>query len=143
VSACRGVGIHFDLQFDLTSVKLEIPIPKLTTLRNIVPLMWALVLAQPVGVARPCNLGFDLYGLDEGLSHTTVLTIVQDPYGFMWFGTKDGLNRFDGLKMKSFTSLADDSTTLLTMCWLMGKTGFGWPPKTEVLTVLRRANRDL
>ncbi|MBX2878008.1 MAG: hypothetical protein KTR30_38170, partial [Saprospiraceae bacterium] len=39
-------------------------------------------------------------GGDNGLSQATVRAILQDTMGFMWFGTADGLNRFDG---KSFT----------------------------------------
>lgn len=33
---------------------------------------------------------------DNGLSSSNVKAIIQDSYGFMWFGTKNGLNRFDG-----------------------------------------------
>ncbi|MBN8865326.1 MAG: hypothetical protein J0H92_18270, partial [Sphingobacteriales bacterium] len=33
---------------------------------------------------------------NEGLSSTYVRKIVQDPYGFIWAGTQDGLNRYDG-----------------------------------------------
>ena len=33
---------------------------------------------------------------DHGLSDSTVLAIAEDPRGFMWFGTEDGLNRYDG-----------------------------------------------
>jgi signal transduction histidine kinase/CheY-like chemotaxis protein/ligand-binding sensor domain-containing protein len=36
---------------------------------------------------------------DQGLSNTTVNCIFQDSRGFMWFGTRDGLNRYDGIKM--------------------------------------------
>ncbi len=34
--------------------------------------------------------------LEEGLSQSSVYAILQDSYGFMWFGTAEGLNRYDG-----------------------------------------------
>ena len=36
------------------------------------------------------------YSVNDGLSQNTVMAIIQDRQGFMWFGTWDGLNRFDG-----------------------------------------------
>ena len=38
----------------------------------------------------------------NGLSHNTIYQILQDKTGFMWFGTKDGLNRYDGLSCKVY-----------------------------------------
>lgn len=38
----------------------------------------------------------------DGLSQSTVQTIVKDKYGFMWFGTRDGLNRYDGYSFKIY-----------------------------------------
>ncbi|HZH97126.1 MAG TPA: two-component regulator propeller domain-containing protein [Flavisolibacter sp.] len=40
--------------------------------------------------------------LDKGLSDARVTDIVQDKYGFMWFGTPNGLNRYDGYSIKTF-----------------------------------------
>lgn len=42
------------------------------------------------------------YNINNGLSQNTVYAIFQDNQGFMWFGTKDGLNRFDGTSFKIF-----------------------------------------
>lgn len=40
--------------------------------------------------------------VQNGLSQNTVNAILQDKQGFMWFGTKDGLNRYDGLSFRQF-----------------------------------------
>ena len=39
---------------------------------------------------------------DEGLSSTNVYAITQDEQGFMWFGTENGLNRYDGYALLHF-----------------------------------------
>lgn len=45
---------------------------------------------------------FRHYQVEDGLSHNTILSSLQDEKGFLWFGTKDGLNRFDGYTFKVF-----------------------------------------
>lgn len=44
------------------------------------------------------------YDVRSGLSENSVRSIVQDSTGYMWFATKDGLNRFDGTKMTIYGS---------------------------------------
>lgn len=44
----------------------------------------------------------DLAGLNSQLSNNAILCIHQDSYGFMWFGTYDGLNLYDGKKVTTF-----------------------------------------
>lgn len=50
--------------------------------------------AVPADTEQP--LSFERVSLDEGLSQVTVNTILQDSQGFLWIGTDDGLNRYDG-----------------------------------------------
>lgn len=46
-------------------------------------------------------------GIEQGLSHRDVQCIHQDSQGFIWIGTLNGLNRFDGYQFKVFTKEAD------------------------------------
>ncbi|MGN8057726.1 hybrid sensor histidine kinase/response regulator transcription factor [Pedobacter sp. 22163] len=45
---------------------------------------------------------FRHYQVESGLSYNSVICSLQDMNGFMWFGTKNGLNRFDGYRFKIF-----------------------------------------
>ncbi|UAY54900.1 ligand-binding sensor domain-containing protein [Arachidicoccus terrestris] len=47
-------------------------------------------------------LNFRHYEAEDGLSNNTVICSLQDRLGFMWFGTSDALNRFDGTNFKVF-----------------------------------------
>ena len=51
-------------------------------------------------------------GIEQGLSNNTVTSIYQDKYGFMWFGTFDGLNRYDGYDFTKFRNHVGDATSL-------------------------------
>jgi len=55
---------------------------------------------------------FNHYQINEGLSNNAVICSMQDSYGFLWFGTKDGLNRFDGNSFKHFDASASDKNSL-------------------------------
>ena len=49
-----------------------------------------------------CVLRFDHLNIEQGLSQSSILAIFQDSRGFMWFGTQDGLNRFDGYTIEVY-----------------------------------------
>ncbi len=51
-------------------------------------------------------------GIEQGLSNNYVTDIYQDRMGFMWFGTFDGLNRYDGYQFKVYKNLPGQETSL-------------------------------
>ncbi|MGX4640133.1 sensor histidine kinase [Massilia sp. SYSU DXS3249] len=62
----------------------------------------ALFLAPQAGAAGPSNLRFEHVSIGQGLSQESVLNILQDRQGFMWFGTQSGLNRYDGYRITTY-----------------------------------------
>ncbi len=64
----------------------------------------------PGGQAQP--LTFDHITIKDGLSNNTIYAITQDQDGIMWFGSRDGLNRYDGYEFKVYKSDPADSTTI-------------------------------
>ena len=86
---------------------------------------------------------FDQYTIRDGLSHNTVNCIIQDSLSYMWFGTMDGLNRFDGYNFKTFKSLPDDTNSLChnlvkTIC--LDKEGDLWIGTARGLSLLNIEN---
>jgi ligand-binding sensor domain-containing protein/signal transduction histidine kinase len=73
-------------------------------------LSWCMLLLHPAN-AQPA-LRFKRIGVEDGLAHNTVLTILQDRKGFMWFGTQDGLCRYDGYEFTVFRHQDADPTSL-------------------------------
>ncbi len=62
--------------------------------------------------AQSRNIRFDRIPIEHGLSQGTVNCILQDRSGFMWFGTQDGLDRYDGLRFEALAHDPDDPVTL-------------------------------
>lgn len=75
----------------------------------------ALLLQTPSMLAQTFdvrNLAFDHITTNDGLSQNYVECILQDSKGFLWFGTRDGLNRYDGYDFKVFSYNAADTTSI-------------------------------
>jgi ligand-binding sensor domain-containing protein/signal transduction histidine kinase len=66
--------------------------------------------AQPAADGEP--LRFARFTSREGLSHNTVLSVLQDSRGFLWIGTADGLNRYDGYTFTVFRHDPADAASL-------------------------------
>ncbi|WP_345243101.1 two-component regulator propeller domain-containing protein [Nibrella saemangeumensis] len=75
------------------------------------PLFSILLAFYSVGaLAQFDDLAFEHYTTDQGLSHDWVNCILKDRQGFLWFGTENGLNRFDGLRFRPFQTGKVDGT---------------------------------
>ncbi|MBV9988886.1 MAG: response regulator [Chitinophagaceae bacterium] len=62
--------------------------------------------------AQPRQLKFLHLDRDAGLSQSNVTCILQDSRGFMWFGTRDGLNKYDGYQFTVYKNNLDDPATI-------------------------------
>lgn len=58
------------------------------------------------------NIEFDHYTTNDGLSDGYINAFLRDSKGFMWIGTANGLNRFDGISFKSYYFDSNDSTSI-------------------------------
>jgi len=102
------------------------------------------------------SLRFNPISVGDGLSHSTVYSMWQDQQGFMWIGTQDGLNKYDGYGFTIYrydpldsTSLASSNISSLTqttdgMIWI-GSWGAGlveFDPYREVSRAYRHDPND-
>jgi signal transduction histidine kinase/ligand-binding sensor domain-containing protein len=60
----------------------------------------------------PSRIKFNHLSVESGLSQNSVYVVYQDREGFMWFGTADGLNRYDGYSFTVFKHHQSDTTSL-------------------------------
>ena len=87
--------------------------------QKIFRVLMALILAAGVlgGVVQPAraqtgSVRFETLSVEHGLSQSTVRTILQDTLGFMWFGTEDGLNKYDGYTFTLYKHDPENPATL-------------------------------
>lgn len=62
--------------------------------------------------SRAQNIPFGRLTTENGLSNSFVNCLIQDRTGFIWFGTDDGLNRYDGYEVKVYRNNPDDKSSL-------------------------------
>jgi len=84
---------------------MQAPIHQIT-LRSAARLL--MLLLPALCAAQQESLQFDHITSEQGLSDNYVLCAMQDRYGYMWFGTRDGLNRYDGHTFTIYRHQSDD-----------------------------------
>lgn len=75
-------------------------------------LTFLLSVIPPFLHSQPLDFRYETITVDQGLSQSSVWCSMQDSQGFLWFGTADGLNRYDGYNFQVFRHDAGDSTSL-------------------------------
>jgi diguanylate cyclase (GGDEF)-like protein len=87
-------------------------------------------LAQtPEGIRYDASTRFERLSVEDGLPNSTVLSVLQDLDGFMWFATADGLARYDGSEFTVFRHNTDNPNSLSnnnTFCLIQTADGLIW-----------------
>ena len=79
---------------------------------------WRILILQQILIsfvsvkAQENQLFFKQLSTPDGLSMANVQAVVRDGYGFMWIGTEDGLNRFDGYRFTAYFNRTEDEHSL-------------------------------
>lgn len=100
-----------------------------------------LLFAFNIVVGQQKDYNFINFSSKNGLASNTVNSIQKDKYGFMWFGTEDGLNKFDGLKFTNFRHKETDSSSIgrgAVMAMLEDKNGNFWVGTNITLSLYNR-----
>lgn len=112
--------------------------------QNLLKICFFFLFATNIAVAQVDQYQFSRLNIDNGLSNNRVTCIYKDSKGFMWFGTKSGLNRYDGYRFKVFkhdinnqASISDDYIESITTgpenkLWIKTHKGFNiYDPLTD------------
>ncbi len=109
----------------------------MTTLRNTmrralfggplaVAVLATVLLAPDEARGHGRSMAFERLGLDAGLSQSSVLAIHQDRLGFLWVGTEDGLNLYDGYGFTTYyRDLEDENALRSDWIWSMAEDAEG------------------
>ncbi len=83
-------------------------------INRFLPLIGVLLLiwVSRLGYAQPEKPHFDYLTTEQGLSHHVVISVMQDRKGFLWFGTGNGLDKYDGYRFTNYKFDPRDTTSL-------------------------------
>ncbi|MDM8527016.1 two-component regulator propeller domain-containing protein [Anaerolineales bacterium HSG24] len=85
------------------------------TLRIVLVVMFVLMAmsrATQYGQAQTGDVKFEHLTIEDGLSSNSTMNVLQDSQGFMWFGTRNGLNKYDGSEITTYIHDPDNPDSL-------------------------------
>jgi len=98
-------------------------------MKKIIIILFSITAIYSLAQNKYLDITFTHYSIEDGLSQSTILSIFQDNDYYMWIATIDGLNKFNGLKFKTYYYLPDDTTTISNK-WIFDiaedKEGYLW-----------------
>jgi ligand-binding sensor domain-containing protein/signal transduction histidine kinase len=116
------------------------------TLRNRVRMLVLLSVISIPSLAQPTEINFERLTINDGLSLSSVYSIHQDEKGFLWFGTEDGLNKYDGAKFTIYNHYHGNSNSL-SHKWIEylaeDKNGTIWTGSKHGVTAIDPATEDM
>ncbi len=82
------------------------------TFRSFLLFLFLFQLALRESFGQENNLTFDHLTLEQGLSDNYVMSMMQDRKGYLWFGTGNGLDKYDGYGLRHYQFDPTDSTSI-------------------------------
>ena len=68
--------------------------------------------SMPLEASSERRVRFERISLEQGLSQSSIYCMLQDSQGFMWFGTEDGLNKYDGYNFTVYKPIPGEPNSL-------------------------------
>ncbi len=98
-----------------------------------------------VSVAQQEEIEIKVYGFEDGLTHRNVFKVQQDPWGFIWIATINGLNKFDGHQFMHYTSHDTESHIPFDFIsdMVVGPDSMIWLAGPNMITLLNPQNNDV
>lgn len=81
-------------------------------MKTAIKILLCVILACRYSVGQDGEYIFTQLSGEDGLSQTTILNIIQDHKGLMWFGTGNGLNKYDGYNFTIYNNIPGDVNSL-------------------------------
>jgi ligand-binding sensor domain-containing protein len=104
-----------------------------------------LIMLLQTASAQQSDISFINFSSKQGLSSNTVNAILKDRYGYMWFATDDGVDKFDGVNFTVYRHNLTDSTSIGTGAVMaMREDRFGdlWVGTSPTIIPLQQGNDE-